>query len=106
MYREIFRIYGDTLDWLGKNNLCFDGIIWEQDKEKYIIEHFDNDKVAFCIDDAIENVNKLHQNGFEVFLVDNDLMYESYESMIREKNNRLLEGIKSFSSVKELIEYL
>ena len=105
-YKEIFRIYSDTLYWLEKNNLCFDGIIWEQDKEKYIIEHFDKDKVAFCIDDAIENVNKLHQNGFEVYHVDNLLMYESYDSMIKDKNDRLHKDIKSFSSVKELIKYL
>jgi len=41
-YKKISRIYSDTLEWLKNNKFKYDAIIWEEQKEKYIIKNFNN----------------------------------------------------------------
>jgi|TARA_Y100000310_G_scaffold273645_1_gene289201 hypothetical protein len=106
LYKKIFRIYSDTLEWLNKNNLYFDAIIWKEEKEKYIIEHFNSNNVMFCIDDNINNVNKLYEKGFDVFLINNELMFESYDKMIEANSKILNKNIKTFNTLSDLISFL
>lgn len=88
-YKKYFRIYSDTIKWLADNNICYDAIVFDEEKEKYIINNFDTDKVAFCIDDDIQNANKLHDSGFKVFLRKNLGIYTE-ETL----NRKLNDGIK------------
>ena len=74
-YKKYFRIYSDTLKWLKDNDICYDAIVFDEEKEKYIINNFDTKKVAFCLDDDITNANKLHDSGFKVFLKKNLGLY-------------------------------
>lgn len=88
-YKKYFRIYSDTLQWLKNNDICYDAIVFNEEKEKYIINNFDPAQVAFCLDDDITNANKLHDSGFKVFLKKNLGIY-SEETL----NKKLNEGIK------------
>jgi len=88
-YKKYFRIYSDTLSWLKENDICYDAIVFDEEKEKYIINNFDPEKVAFCLDDDIGNANKLHDSGFKVYLKKNLGLY-SEEVM----NRKLNEGIQ------------
>jgi len=88
-YKKYFRIYSDTLKWLKDNNICYDAIVFDEEKEKYIINNFDPTQVAFCIDDDITNANKLSDSGFKVYLKKNLGLYS--ENALSRKLN---EGIK------------
>jgi len=88
-YKKYFRIYSDTLKWLKDNDICYDAIVFDEEKEKYIINNFNTDQVAFCIDDDIQNANKLHDSGFKVYLRKNLGIY-SQKTLDRKLN----EGIK------------
>jgi len=70
-YKKYFRIYSDTIKWLSDNDICYDAIVFDEEKEKYIINNFDPNQVAFCVDDDISNANKLHDSGFKVYLKKN-----------------------------------
>ncbi len=65
-YQKYQRIYADTLQWLNNHKIQFDAIIWEEQKEKYLIEKFPNAK--FVVEDDIENALILSRNGFKVYL--------------------------------------
>tara|TARA_R110000787_G_scaffold217357_1_gene326202 strand:+ start:6855 stop:7799 length:945 start_codon:yes stop_codon:yes gene_type:complete len=88
-YKKYFRIYSDTLKWLKDNDICYDAIVFDEEKEKYIINNFEPEQVAFCIDDDITNANKLSDSGFKVYLKKNLGIYS--EDTLKRKLN---EGIK------------
>ena len=88
-YKKYFRIYSDTLNWLKENDICYDAIVFDEEKEKYIINNFDPEQVAFCLDDDIGNANKLHDSGFRVYLKKNLGLYT--EQVLDRKLN---EGIQ------------
>jgi len=74
-YKKYFRIYPDTLKWLKFNDINYDAIIWEQEKEKYIATKFTEFTNKFFIDDDIDNVKKMSTQGFDVYLKFNKLLY-------------------------------
>lgn len=88
-YKQYFRIYSDTLKWLKDNDICYDAIMFDEEKEKYIINNFDPEQVAFCIDDDITNANRLSDSGFKVYLKKNLGLYS--EDILSRKLNK---GIK------------
>jgi hypothetical protein len=69
-YKKIFRIYSDTLYWLKKNKFYYDAIIWNENKELFISEHFINHNIQFVVDDSVENAKKLARNKIKVYLKD------------------------------------
>tara|TARA_R110001592_G_scaffold201208_3_gene450298 strand:+ start:4173 stop:5141 length:969 start_codon:yes stop_codon:yes gene_type:complete len=91
-YKKYFRIYSDTLKWLKDNDICYDAIVFDEEKEKYIINNFDPEQVAFCIDDDISNANKLHDSGFKIYLKKNLGIYS--EETLKRKLNEGIEIIK------------
>jgi hypothetical protein len=104
-YKEYFRIYSDTLEWLKSNELYFDAILWDQEKEKYIMQHFNSDNVKFCIDDDIDNINKLYENGFKSFLIKNELMFNNKDEMDSVIENKLNNNIDSFDDLDCFINF-
>tara|TARA_R110000744_G_scaffold3594_2_gene13548 strand:+ start:10566 stop:11498 length:933 start_codon:yes stop_codon:yes gene_type:complete len=97
-YKKYFRIYSDTIKWLKDNGICYDAIVFDEEKEKYIINNFDPEQVAFCIDDDINNANKLNDSGFEVYLKPNFGLYTE-ETLDRKLNK----GIKHESKINNLL---
>ena len=85
-YKKYFRIYSDTLKWLADNDICYDAIMFDEEKEKYIINNFEPEQVAFCVDDDISNANKLSDNGFKVYLRKNLGIY-SEDTLSRKLNS-------------------
>lgn len=96
-YKKYFRIYSDTLSWLDKNNFKYDAIIFDEEKEKYIINRFDSESVKFVIDDDISNAKKLTKAGFNVYLKTNKAYYPTYDLQDLEKHN-----IKLINNYKEV----
>ena len=88
-YKKYFRIYSDTLKWLKDNDICYDAVVFDEEKEKYIINNFDPEQVAFCVEDNINNANKLSDSGFRIYLKKNLGLY-SEDTLLRKLN----EGIK------------
>ncbi|MAG47146.1 hypothetical protein CL617_00950 [archaeon] len=105
-YKKIFRIYSDTLTWLKDNDLYFDAILWDEEKEKYIIQNFDTQQVKFCIDDNIGNVNRLSNKGFKTFLVNNVLMFNDQTEMEKANKGKLNKDVIVTNNTVELIEEL
>jgi uncharacterized HAD superfamily protein len=65
-YRKYHVIYNNTINWLVRHNIVFDAIIWEEEKEKYLVDKFP--QTEFIVEDDIDNVKKLVQCGSLIFL--------------------------------------
>jgi hypothetical protein len=105
-YKIYNRIYSDTINFLDKNKIKYDAIIWEQEKEKYIIEHFNKNQIAFCVDDDIRNVNQLSSNGFDTYYIPNRMMYETEKEMeidILTKLNKEVVIVKNLNEIREIL---
>ena len=62
------RIYADTIEWLKKNELYFDFLVFEEDKRNWVITH--KDKVEFCLEDSPNQAKQLDAYGIKVYLLD------------------------------------
>ena len=67
-YAEHYRIYPDTLEWLYKNDLKYDAILWARDKGIEAINHFSN--ICWAVDDEDENIIKLKRAGIATIKLD------------------------------------
>lgn len=103
-YKKIFRIYSDTLKFLDNNNIIYDAIIWEEEKEKYILENFKSDKVLFCLDDDINNVNLL-SNSFKTFLKTNVKLFYNENDMNSEINKKVNDNVIILNNIQEIYGY-
>ena len=61
-YKEHNRIFGDTVEWCHTNNIAFDIIYWDKDKDMRIIKTFPN--LSFLLDDDIDNVREVSKAGY------------------------------------------
>lgn len=68
-YSRYYRIYPDTLEWLAKNELVYDGIIWAEDKGIETLQKFKN--VMWSADDELSNVKRFKEAGITAIHVDN-----------------------------------
>jgi hypothetical protein len=101
-YKKIFRIYTDTLQWLKSNDIAFDGIIWNENKEDFILRYF-SEHDFFVIDDDLDNASKLVKNGCKVFLKNNKDRYT--EKYIRDFISlNALDSITRIDSLNEMCE--
>lgn len=80
-YEKYFRIYADTLQWISKNNIIFDAIIWNHEKEKYLYENFKG-MIKFVVEDDDENIKKLRNYGFKVFKKDSNIEFDEIIKLI------------------------
>lgn len=58
-YDEHYRIYPDTLEWLSKNDLQYDGILWARDKGLEAVKNFKN--ICWAVDDTEKNIKRLQE---------------------------------------------
>jgi len=67
--QEYKRIYADTIAWLKKSEITFDGIYWSDgEKDNDLKKRFKN--VSFVVEDDPEQATRLLQAEFKVFLLD------------------------------------
>ena len=67
-YQKYIRIFADTIAWLKMNELHFDAIIFNRDKEDVVLSRFPNNVHIFVDDDAA-NVLKVAKAGVNLCYV-------------------------------------
>lgn len=67
-YKEYPRIFSDTIAWLKKNDIKYDAIIWDENKEERIVNEFP--KMKFMIEDHFANAKKVAGYGYKVYMID------------------------------------
>lgn len=92
-YKEYRRIFADTKEWLDKNDLIYDAILWDEDKLNRLIREFGEDNVSFFVEDNLKNANSISKST-KVYLLD-----KSYNQGKTDKN------ISRVVNLKEVLEY-
>jgi FMN phosphatase YigB (HAD superfamily) len=69
-YADYYRLYPDTLSWLKKNDLPYDGIIWSRDKGVDALKNFRN--ICWAVDDSPENVRLFREARITTVLIRNE----------------------------------
>ncbi len=69
-YAEFYRIYPDTLTFLAKNSIPYDGIIWSRDKGVDALKSFKN--VCFAVEDDPKNVRRFREAGITTVQINNE----------------------------------
>lgn len=67
-YKEYPRIFADTIEWLNKNKIPFDAILWDENKEQRILREFP--KLNFFVEDCLSNAEKISSLNKKVYLID------------------------------------
>lgn len=75
-YKKYSRIFNDTIEWLNKNDIYYDYIFFNENKERLLLENFKSDSIEIIIDDDINNVRLLQKYFKNVFLYMNP--YNNY----------------------------
>ncbi|MDI6840462.1 MAG: dUTP diphosphatase [bacterium] len=68
-YPQYKRIFADTMEWLQKNGLVFDSIIFDKKKEERLVKEFGANKIEFFVDDVASNANTIARLGVPCYLV-------------------------------------
>ena len=81
-YEKIKRLYSDTVHWLNSNDLPYDYLVFNKNKDQYIIDNLKGCNVVFCVDDDINNAQNLSYH-FQTYLITNPGLYsfKSYENI-------------------------
>ena len=58
-YKKYKRIFADTQEWLDKNNLAHDAILWDEDKCNRLVREFGSNSVEFFVEDNLSNANSV-----------------------------------------------
>lgn len=83
--KQYKRIFSDTIEWLQKNKLVFDAILWDENKEDRVIKEFPH--MNFMIEDVLENANKIAKAGYKVFLINKPYNKGKIEKKVIRVNN-------------------
>ncbi len=78
-YHQYYRIYPDTLEWLAKNDLPYDGIVWAQDKGVDALKLFKN--ICWAVDDSEDQVANLRRAGITTIKVDPSIPGEDTQAL-------------------------
>lgn len=62
------RIWGDTLEWLVKHGIEFDGLMFAEDEKIDIFEIFDIDKIKLVVEDDPSQIIKYCEGGLKVLV--------------------------------------
>lgn len=78
-YAEFYRLYPDTLAWLKKNDLPYDGIIWSRDKGVDALKGFKN--IMWAVDDNPENVRRFREANITTIMIRNEFQESSTHAL-------------------------
>jgi len=84
-------LFRDTIIWLLKNKICFDAIIWGEDK--YVRAMTDVENLKFLIEDNRYIANKISDFGFKCYLLNNKYNQGKINKNVKRIND-LLEVLK------------
>ena len=68
-YEQYSRIYADTLEWLARNDLEYDFLIFHEKKEEYLVNSIGNGAIRFFVDDVAGNANTVSMLGIPCYLL-------------------------------------
>lgn len=91
-YEEYKRIFADTLEWLERNNLPYDSIIFDERKEERLLREFGKDRIEFFIDDVAGNTNTISRLGVPCYLITRPYNVD----------NELAEGVTRIDTLEEV----
>jgi len=69
-YKQYYRLYSDTLEWLENNNISYDALYFEEQKNLKIIEEIPN--LSFMVEDNKRYANSIAKLGYNVYYLGND----------------------------------
>ena len=92
-YKKYRRIFADTKEWLEKNGLVYDAILWDEDKCSRLIKEFGENSVEFFVEDNLSNANSV-ANTAKVYLLN-----KSYNQGETKKN---IVRIDKLSDIEEI----
>ena len=97
-YEKHYRIFPDTLEWLNNNEIKYDALYFEKDKHLKILKQLPN--LSFIIEDNPDCAKQISEQGYRVFLLDNEHEDES-EKTLREKlkSNSMIAQVKKLSDI-------
>jgi len=71
-YSKYFRIYADTLEWLKNIDIYYDMILWDEKKDRRILENFDINQIEFMVEDNLYYANKVSELNIKVYILNNE----------------------------------
>lgn len=74
-YKKYFRIFSDTLHWLKNNELVYDSVIFDENKNMRILQEIPN--LSFMVEDRIRYANSVAASGYRCYLIDKENKYSS-----------------------------
>lgn len=77
------RIFADTMEWLKANDIPYDAILWDENKEEKVVKSFP--KMQFMVEDHAGNANRVARMGYKVYLISKPYNVEEplHEGVIR-----------------------
>lgn len=69
-YKQYKRIFADTQEWLKKNQLPYDAILWDENKCVKLLREFGQDTVSFFVEDHLGQANDVARLGCKVYLLE------------------------------------
>ena len=92
-YKKYRRIFADTKEWLEKNELVHDAILWDEDKCNRLIREFGHESIQFFVEDNLDNANSVSKTA-KVYLLNKTYNQgKTTENVIR---------VDSLSEIKKL----
>ena len=67
-YKQYKRMFADTMEWLDKNKLYYDAIIFDEEKNIRLYREF-GDRVKFFVEDELGKANEVAEIGIKTFLI-------------------------------------
>lgn len=69
-YEKYKRIVADTMEWLDKNNLYYDALVFGENKHEILLDKYDPDQIEFFVDDVLGNAEDISRLGVKCYLMD------------------------------------
>lgn len=82
-YKKYYRLYADTLEWLNNNDIKYDTILFDEQKNITIVKMIP--KLKFMVEDNVDYANDIASLNYKVYLISSEINEgkECHENVIR-----------------------
>lgn len=91
-YKKYFRLFADTLDWLRDNNMKYDSILFDDNKNMKILKEIPN--IQFMVEDSFRYANSVAAVGYRCYLMVKTLNDKWLDSRDVHNNVVVVDGFK------------
>ena len=86
-YQQYKRIFADTMEWLKANELHYDMVLFNENKEETLINQFQG-QVEFFVEDMPKNANQVARLGVPCYLITRPYnIHSKLNKLVTRKNN-------------------